>query len=64
MSFLKNIFGKKDDSKISTNEDFWNWFSANEKDFEKKKKTPIFNWRFLYIQIKFNLKYSLARFNI
>lgn len=39
MSFLKNIFGKKDDSKISTNEDFWKWFSANEKEFAKALKT-------------------------
>lgn len=39
MSFLKNIFGKKDESKISTNEDFWKWFSANEKDFSLALKT-------------------------
>src|SRR3569832_2498444 len=32
MSFLKNIFSKKDIA-ISTYEDFWNWFAANEKAF-------------------------------
>ncbi len=32
MSFLKNIFGKKD-APITNNADFWNWFLKNEKDF-------------------------------
>lgn len=41
MSFLRNIFGKKekDEEKIRTNEDFWNWFIANEKAFSKALKT-------------------------
>ena len=39
MSFLKNIFGKKDEQKILTYSDFWNWFIANEKDFSKALKT-------------------------
>jgi len=32
MSFLKNIFSKKDDP-IKSYSDFWNWFSQHEKDF-------------------------------
>jgi len=32
MSFLKNIFGKKDEPIITYN-DFWNWFKANEQTF-------------------------------
>jgi hypothetical protein len=32
MSFLKNIFGKKDDP-IKSYSDFWTWFQKNEKDF-------------------------------
>jgi hypothetical protein len=32
MSFLKNIFGKKDEP-IKSYSDFWNWFQANEKTF-------------------------------
>lgn len=32
MSFLKNIFGKKDEP-IKSNSDFWTWFQKNEKDF-------------------------------
>lgn len=32
MSFLKNIFGKKDDP-INSYSDFWAWFQKNEKDF-------------------------------
>ncbi|MFN4027897.1 MAG: DUF695 domain-containing protein [Flavobacterium sp.] len=32
MSFLKNIFGKKDEP-IMSYKDFWNWFQANEKTF-------------------------------
>lgn len=32
MSFLKNIFGKKD-APLTNNADFWNWFLKNEKDF-------------------------------
>ncbi len=32
MSFLKNIFGKKDAS-IKSYSDFWNWFQNNEKTF-------------------------------
>lgn len=32
MSFLKNIFGKKEES-IKTYNDFWNWFQQNEKGF-------------------------------
>ncbi|HET7115834.1 MAG TPA: hypothetical protein VFI29_05060 [Hanamia sp.] len=32
MSFLKSIFGKKDDP-VKSYSDFWNWFSHHEKDF-------------------------------
>ena len=32
MSFLKNIFGKKDEP-IKSYDDFWTWFQKNEKDF-------------------------------
>ncbi len=32
MSFLKNIFGKKDEP-IKSYSDFWSWFQKNEKDF-------------------------------
>lgn len=32
MSFLKNIFGKKD-KPLKGNEDFWRWFQKNEKAF-------------------------------
>jgi hypothetical protein len=32
MSFLKNIFGKKDEP-IESYNDFWTWFQKNEKDF-------------------------------
>ncbi len=32
MSFLKNIFGKKDEL-IKSYDDFWTWFQKNEKDF-------------------------------
>ena len=32
MSFLKNIFGKKDEP-IKSYNDFWSWFQRNEKDF-------------------------------
>lgn len=32
MGILKNIFSKKND-KISSNEDFWNWFIQHEKEF-------------------------------
>ncbi len=32
MSFLKNIFGKKDEP-IKSYNDFWNWFQSNEKTF-------------------------------
>lgn len=32
MSFLKNIFGKKDDP-IKSYSDFWTWFQKNEKSF-------------------------------
>jgi hypothetical protein len=34
MSFLKNIFGKKDEP-INSYSDFWTWFQKNEKDFFK-----------------------------
>ncbi|MEO6301766.1 MAG: DUF695 domain-containing protein [Bacteroidia bacterium] len=34
MSFLKNIFSKKDNS-INSYQDFWNWFAKNEKEFFK-----------------------------
>ena len=34
MSFLKNIFGKKDEP-IKSYNDFWNWFIKYEKDFSK-----------------------------
>lgn len=32
MNFLKNIFGKEN-TKINSNRDFWNWFVQNEKTF-------------------------------
>src|SRR5690606_20493277 len=32
MSFIKNIFGKKD-KPIKSYSDFWNWFQNNEKTF-------------------------------
>ncbi len=32
MSFLKNIFGKKD-APIKSSSDFWGWFKKNERDF-------------------------------
>ena len=32
MSFLKNIFNKKD-KPVNSYNDFWNWFQINEKDF-------------------------------
>jgi hypothetical protein len=38
MSFIKNIFGKKD-TPINSNSDFWNWFQQNEKTFFKVVKT-------------------------
>ena len=37
MSFLKNIFGKKDEP-INSYSDFWTWFQKNEKDFFKVVK--------------------------
>lgn len=42
MSFLKNIFGKKDEP-IKDYADFWNWFQKNERDFFNavKKRTNI-----------------------
>ena len=39
MSFLKNIFAKKEQLKIATYEDFWTWFIANEKVFSKVLKS-------------------------
>jgi len=38
MGFFDKLFGKKED-KIQTNEDFWNWFIANEQTFFKVVKT-------------------------
>lgn len=38
MSFIKNIFGKKDEP-IKTYSDFWNWFQKNEKTFFNVVKT-------------------------
>lgn len=38
MSFLKNIFGKKD-APIKNDADFWNWFQKNEKAFYKVVKS-------------------------
>ena len=38
MSFLKKLFGSKDEP-IKSNEDFWNWFSANEKSFHEVVKS-------------------------
>lgn len=38
MSFLKNIFGKKDEP-IKSYSDFWNWFQKNEKTFFNVVKT-------------------------
>jgi len=32
MSLFKNLFGKKEEP-INSNEDFWNWFKKNEKQF-------------------------------
>jgi len=37
MSFLKNIFGKKQES-INNYNDFWNWFQQNEKSFYQAVK--------------------------
>lgn len=37
MSFLKNIFGKKD-KPVSNYQDFWEWFQENEKSFYKAVK--------------------------
>lgn len=37
MSFLKNIFGKKEES-VRSYEDFWSWFQKNEKVFFKVVK--------------------------
>ena len=31
MSFLKKIFGKKEE--VTSFDDFWNWFQKNEKNF-------------------------------
>ncbi len=48
MSFLKNIFGKKDEP-IESYNDFWTWFQKNEKDFfnvvknHKDIETGFFN---------------------
>ena len=48
MSFLKNIFGKKDEP-IKSYSDFWTWFQKNEKDFynvvksRKDIETGFFN---------------------
>ncbi len=48
MSFLKNIFGKKDEP-IKSYSDFWTWFQKNEKDFfdvvknRKDIETDFFN---------------------
>lgn len=38
MNFLKNIFGKEN-TKINSNNDFWNWFTQNEKNFFNVVKT-------------------------
>jgi Family of unknown function (DUF695) len=38
MSFLKNIFGKKDNP-IKSYKDFWTWFQNNERDFFNVVKT-------------------------
>lgn len=38
MSFLKSLFGKKDDP-ISSYQDFWNWFQKNEKEFYRVVKS-------------------------
>lgn len=38
MSFIKNIFGKKD-TPINSYSDFWSWFQQNEKTFFKVVKT-------------------------
>lgn len=35
MNFLKNIFNKKKETKISSKEDFWSWFMQSEKIFSK-----------------------------
>ena len=42
MSFFKKLFSKKEDE-IYNNEDFWNWFSQNEKQFFNtvKKKANL-----------------------
>jgi hypothetical protein len=37
MSFIKNIFGKKNEP-IKSYSDFWNWFQKNEKEFFKVVK--------------------------
>ena len=37
MSFLKNIFGKKEEP-INSYQDFWDWFEANENKFHKVVK--------------------------
>ncbi|RZL57797.1 MAG: DUF695 domain-containing protein, partial [Pedobacter sp.] len=37
MSFLKNIFNKKEES-IHNYNDFWNWFQQNEKSFYQAVK--------------------------
>ena len=39
MSFLKNIFGKKEEQ-IKTNADFWRWFAENEKTFFNVVNNP------------------------
>lgn len=35
MGFLSNLFNKKEDEKINSNADFWNWFQKHEKTFFK-----------------------------
>ena len=33
MSFLKNLFSKKEVQITASTEDFWTWFASNEKQF-------------------------------
>lgn len=55
MNFLKNIFSKKD-TPIRSNEDFWNWFKANEKAFFSavKSRTNIEKDFFDHLMPKLN----------
>lgn len=48
MSFLKKIFGKKEEVIIGSYQDFWNWFMQHEKSFfERIKNNNVVSEKFI-----------------